>query len=67
MKSSTLSDTGTSSAEHIAARDLIKADEILRLSAKKMILLRQGHSPAVVSKIRYFEDKEFAGLFAPAP
>ncbi|MFK0278758.1 type IV secretory system conjugative DNA transfer family protein [Ensifer sp. NPDC090286] len=53
----------TSSAEHIAARDLINADEILRLSGKKMILLRQGQSPAVVAKIRYFDDKEFDGLF----
>lgn len=57
----------TSGAEHIAARDLINADEILRLSAKKMILLWQGQLPAVVSKIRYFEDKEFAGLFTAAP
>ncbi|MGF6160691.1 type IV secretion system protein VirD4 [Ensifer sp. KUDG1] len=57
----------TSSAEHIAVRDLINADEILRLSASKMILLRQGQLPAVASKIRYFEDKEFTGLFPPAP
>lgn len=56
----------TSSAEHIAARDLINADEILRLSANKMILLRQGQLPAAVSKIRYFEDKEFADLFQRA-
>ncbi|MGF6178367.1 type IV secretion system protein VirD4 [Ensifer sp. 4252] len=54
----------TSSAEHIAARDLINADEILRLSGKKMILLRQGKLPAVVTKIRYFEDREFDGLFS---
>ena len=57
----------TSRAEHIAARDLINADEILRLSSSQMILLRQGQSPSVASKIRYFEDKEFAGLFSPAP
>jgi len=57
----------TSRAEHIAARDLINADEILRLSPSKMILLRQGQLPAVASKIRYFEDKEFAGSFPAAP
>lgn len=58
------SNSGTSRAEHISARDLINADEIMRLKSSKMILLRQGQSPAVVSKIRYFEDKEFAGLFS---
>ncbi len=60
------SNSGTSRAEHISARDLINADEIMRLKSSKMILLRQGQSPAVVSKIRYFEDKEFAGLFSQA-
>lgn len=54
----------TSRAEHISARDLINADEILRLSSSQMILLRHGQAPAVVSKIRYFEDKEFVGLFS---
>ncbi len=50
-------------SEHIAARNLINADEIMRLPDDRMILLRQGHYPAKLTKIRYYEDKEFKGLF----
>lgn len=50
-------------SEHIAARNLINADEIIRLPDDRMILLRQGHYPAKLRKIRYYEDKEFKGLF----
>ncbi len=46
-------------SEHIAARNLINADEIMRLPDDRMILLRQGHYPAKLRKIRYYEDKEF--------
>lgn len=53
----------TSSSEHISARDLINADEIMRLPADQMILLRQGQRPAWVRKIRYHDDNEFRGLF----
>ncbi|CAN7703623.1 type IV secretory system conjugative DNA transfer family protein [Ensifer adhaerens] len=55
----------TSAGEHSSARDLINADEIMRLTADRMIVFRQGKSPAVVAKIRYFEDSEFKGLFDP--
>ena len=60
------SDGKSSTAEHIAARDLINPDEIMRLPENRMILLRQGQRPAWVTKIRYFEDPEFAGKFDPA-
>lgn len=53
---------GTSSSEHTAARYLVKADEVLRLSGGEMILPRQGQPPAVVAKIRYFRGKDFHGL-----
>ena len=53
----------TSSSEHISARDLINADEIMRLPADRMILLRQGQRPARVQKIRYYADTEFKGAF----
>lgn len=49
--------------QHIAARNLINADEIMRLPDDRMILLLQGHYPAKLNKIRYYEDKEFKGLF----
>lgn len=53
----------TSSSEHISARDLINADEIMLLPADQMILLRQGQRPAWVRKIRYYADAEFRGTF----
>lgn len=55
-----------SSSEHISARDLINADEIMRLPEDRMILLRQGQRPAWVRKLRYYADPEFKGAFDPA-
>ncbi|MHB0953239.1 MAG: type IV secretory system conjugative DNA transfer family protein [Allorhizobium sp.] len=57
------SDGKTSSSEHISGRDLINADEIMRLPADQMILLRQGQRPAWVQKLRYYADPEFEGAF----
>ncbi|MDS7594930.1 type IV secretory system conjugative DNA transfer family protein [Agrobacterium tumefaciens] len=54
-----------SSSEHVAARDLINADEIMRLPDDTMILLRQGQRPARATKLRYHADPEFRGLFDP--
>lgn len=52
-----------SSSEHISARDLINADEIMRLPEDRMILLRQGQRPAWVRKLKYYADPEFKGAF----
>ncbi|MGA1831537.1 type IV secretory system conjugative DNA transfer family protein [Rhizobium wenxiniae] len=52
-------DGKTSTSEHIAPRDLINPDEIMRLPTDKMILLRQGQRPVQAKKLRYFEDEEF--------
>ncbi len=60
------SDGKNSSSEHISARDLINADEIMRLPEDRMILLRQGQRPAWVRKLRYYADPEFKGAFDPA-
>ncbi len=54
-----------STSEHVSARDLINPDEIMRLSQQQMILLRQGQRPALVRKLRYFDDPEFRGLYEP--
>jgi type IV secretion system protein VirD4 len=54
-----------SSSEHISARDLINADEIMRMPSGEMILLRQGQRPARVRKLRYHADPEFKGAFDP--
>ncbi|XUY29670.1 type IV secretory system conjugative DNA transfer family protein [Agrobacterium sp. rho-8.1] len=53
----------TSSSEHVSGRDLINADEIMRLPPDTMILLRQGQRPACVRKLRYYVDPEFRGDF----
>lgn len=53
----------TSTAQHISARDLINPDEIMRLPADRMILLRQGHRPVWARKLQYFRDDEFRGMF----
>lgn len=54
-----------SSSEHISARNLINADEILRLPEDTMILLRQGQRPAWGRKLRYYADPEFKGAYDP--
>lgn len=59
-------DGKSSSSEHISARDLINADEIMRLPEDRVILLRQGQRPAWVQKFRYYTDPEFKGAFDPA-
>jgi type IV secretion system protein VirD4 len=52
-----------STSEHVSARDLINADEIMRLPPDNMILLRQGQRPAIAKKLRYYSDAEFRGLY----
>ena len=32
----------------------------------RLLLLRQGEHPLPVEKIRYYDQREFAGLFDPA-
>jgi type IV secretion system protein VirD4 len=59
-------DGKSSSSEHISARALINADEIMRQPEDRMILLRQGKRPAWVQKLRYYADPEFKGAFDPA-
>ncbi|CAN7680017.1 hypothetical protein [Neorhizobium tomejilense] len=50
-------------SEHIAGRDLINADEIMRLPENRMILLRQGGALPGRGKLRYYVDPEFKGMF----
>lgn len=55
--------SGTSSSEHVSARNLINPDEIMRLSETRMILLRQGKPPAMITKLKYYADPEFKAMF----
>ncbi len=54
---------GTSTSVNLAKRELLTPDEVMRLDGATEILLRQGRRPALARKVRYYEDREFAGLF----
>ena len=49
-----------------SARRLATPDEIIQMPPNLLLLLRQGERPLVVDKIRYFADREFAGMHDPA-
>jgi type IV secretion system protein VirD4 len=51
---------------HVSARRLATPDEIMRMRPDQLLLLRQGEHPLEVEKIRYYDQREFAGLFDPA-
>jgi type IV secretion system protein VirD4 len=51
---------------HVTARRLATPDEIMRMRPDQVLLLRQGEHPLAVEKIRYYDQREFAGLFDPA-
>ena len=55
-----------SASGHVAARRLATPDEIMRMNSDDLLLLRQGQHPLVVAKIRYYAEREFAGLYDPA-
>ena len=52
-----------SKTQHLAARNLMDANEIMKLGPDTLLLMRVGESPFVARKLRYFADKEFAGMF----
>ncbi|WP_235047672.1 type IV secretory system conjugative DNA transfer family protein [Limimaricola cinnabarinus] len=49
----------------ITGRDLLTPDEIMQLPPECQLLRLQGQPPAIARKLRYYADREFAGLFAP--
>ena len=51
---------------HVTARRLATPDEIMRMRPDQLLLLRQGERPLAVEKIRFYDQREFAGLFDPA-
>lgn len=54
---------GTSTTMHLARRELMTPDEVMRLHPSLEILLRPGEAPVAAQKVRYFADPEFQGLF----
>ena len=55
-----------SKTQHLAARNLMDPNEIMKLAPDTQLLMRVGKNPLIVRKLRYYVDKEFAGLFDPA-
>lgn len=51
---------------HVTARRLVTPDEIMRMPADTLLLLRQGERPLWAGKVRYYDQREFVGLFDPA-
>jgi len=41
-------------------------DEIMRMRPTDQLLMLQGQAPLIVEKIRYYDQREFAGLADPA-
>jgi type IV secretion system protein VirD4 len=55
-------DHSVSTTQHLAARNLMDPNEIMKLEPRDMLLMMVGKNPLILRKIRYFEEKEFAGL-----
>lgn len=52
-----------SKTQHLATRNLMDPNEIMKLAPDTLLLMRVGESPLIVKKLRYYADKEFAGMF----
>ncbi|MFN5127270.1 MAG: type IV secretory system conjugative DNA transfer family protein [Sphingomonadaceae bacterium] len=52
-----------SKTQHLAARNLMDPNEIMKLASDTLLLMRVGEHPLIVKKLRYYADNEFAGLF----
>lgn len=56
---------GTSTSTHLARRELMTPDEVMRLHPMLELLLRPGEPPVLAQKVRYYADPEFRSLFRP--
>jgi type IV secretion system protein VirD4 len=54
---------GVSTQPHYSPRALMTPDEVLRMSADRLLLLRPGQAPLAPRKVRYYADPEFRGLY----
>ncbi len=52
-----------SKTQHLAACNLMDLNKIMKLTPDTLLLMRVGESPLIVKKLRYYADKEFAGMF----
>ncbi len=54
---------GNSTSIQLTGRELMTPDEVMRLDPALAILLPQGQRAAVTTKVRYYDDPAFKGLF----
>jgi len=59
------SSSGTSIQNH--GRALMMPDEVRRLASSKVIVLEQGKSPQILTRLDYLRDEEFKGYFDENP
>jgi type IV secretion system protein VirD4 len=55
--------SGLTFGEQHAARPLLTPDEVRNLPSQAELLFLAGQRPIIARKLRYFADREFAGLF----
>ncbi len=51
----------------VISRPLLTADELMRLPADDELLIMPGRAPVRATKLTYYSDREFAGLFDANP
>lgn len=56
------SETGITYATHQTGRPLLTPDEVRNLPAETELLFLAGSRPVLAQKLRYYADREFAGL-----
>ncbi|SHF68351.1 type IV secretion system protein VirD4 [Litoreibacter ascidiaceicola] len=52
-------------SNNLTGRDLLTPDEIMQMPPDLQLLRVQGQPSALAQKLRYYADREFAGLFVP--
>src|SRR5690606_18190300 len=59
------SNSGAGSSQQFTGRELMTADEIMRLPKDVAIVQVQGEAPHLLRRLNYLTDPEYAGLFDP--
>ncbi|EEZ9648723.1 type IV secretory system conjugative DNA transfer family protein [Escherichia coli] len=61
--------SGDGTSQQFTGRDLMTADEVLKLPADQVIVMLsgKGEAPYLLNRITYYRDAEYAGRFDPNP
>lgn len=58
---------GSSNNQQFTGRELLTADEIMRLPREQEIVLITGEAPYLLNRLNYLSDPEYTGRFDPNP